>query len=128
MNYNILILVAASLNFMVGLALLYFLVRNFGVVRKLSNEKHKHLDRYFDDLLERIQRIERNHPVQAVANLESYIPEMSGSGANRIKSVVEKLRNGGNPDEVRREHGYSGSEMGLILAAAGLTGNGPNAI
>lgn len=128
MNYNILILAMAFLNFMVGLALLYFLIRNFGAVRELSNEKHKHLDRYFDDLLERIQRIEKNHPVQAVANLESCIPELRDSGVNRIKSVVEKLRNGGNPDEVRREYGYSGSEMGLILAVSGLTGNGPNAI
>ncbi|UCE67794.1 MAG: hypothetical protein JSU85_07255 [Candidatus Zixiibacteriota bacterium] len=128
MNYNILILAVAFFNFMVGAALLYFLVGNFRAVRKTSSEKHRNLDRYFDDLLERIQRLEKNYPVQAVANLESYIPGMNGSGVNRIKSVVEILRNGGNPDEVRREYGYSGSEMGLILAAAGLTGKGSNAI
>ena len=124
MNYSILILATAFLNFMVGLVLLYFLARNIRVVRELSNDKYEHLDRYLGDLLERIQRIEKNHPVQAVASFEDCIPEQSGCDTNRIKSTMEELHCGNDPDEIRREYGYSGSEMGLILAAAGLGGNG----
>jgi len=124
MNYDILILAVSFFNLIVASTLLYFLIKNYGAVRNLSNEKYKHLDRYFSDLLERIQRIERNHPVQAMANIDTGHREHLDSGSNRIKSVLEKLRDGSNPDEVRREHGYSKSEMGLIMASAGAAANG----
>jgi|GEM_PF-6973614 len=124
MNYDILILAVSSFNLMVASALLYFLVKNHAALRNLSNEKYKHFDRYIGDLLERIQRVERNHPVQAMANIDICDRDRLDPGMNRIESVLEKLRDGGHLDEIRREHGYSRSEMGLIMASAGLTENG----
>jgi hypothetical protein len=120
MNYDILVLAVSFFNLIVALALLYFLAKNHGAIRDLSNEKYKHLDRYFGDLLERIQRIERNHPVQAMANIGAGARERLEPGSNRIKYVLEKLRHGNHPDEVCREYGYSKSERGLIMASAGL--------
>jgi hypothetical protein len=124
MNYDILILAVSSFNLMVASALLYFLVKNHGALKDLSNERYKYFDRYIGDLLERIQRIERNHPVQAMANIDMNERERPDKGLNRIESVLEKLREGSHPDEVRKEHGYSKSEMGLIMASAGLAANG----
>ncbi|UCC78311.1 MAG: hypothetical protein JSW64_08465 [Candidatus Zixiibacteriota bacterium] len=128
MNYDILILAMAFINLTVGFALLYFVIKSSGTVKESSDEKYKHLNRCIDDLLERIQRIEKNYPDQAIAAPESYMPQNGHSGAIRAKSVMEKLRNGENPDQVRKDHGYSRSEMGLILAAAGLAGNNPSSI
>jgi len=125
MNYDIIILAVSFFNLIAASALLYFLIKNYGALRNLSNEKYKHLDRYFGDLLERIQRIERNHPVQAMANIDAGNRKHLDSGSNRIKSVLEKLRDGSSPDEVRREHGYSKSEMGLIMASAGRLQTAP---
>lgn len=128
MNYDILILTLAFINLAIGLALLYFVIKKPGGAKGLSDGKYDHLNNYFDDLLERIQRVEKDHPVYAIANLEKNIPQDDSSGANRVKSVLEKLRNGENPNSVRKEHGYSGSEMSLILAAAGLSGDNAGSI
>jgi hypothetical protein len=123
MDYNYAILTVTTINLVVCLGLIFFLVRIYLILKDLTSDKHKHLDLYYSDLLERIQRIERNNPVQAAAEMESRDPVNPEPADNRIKSVTERLRDGGDPDQLRKEHGYSRSEMGLLLASAGLASN-----
>ena len=122
MRYDILILAGAVCNLAVGIAILYFITKNTAVIKEFSRERYNNIDRYFNDLLERIQRIEWNNPVQVSANYEMSKPAQPDPGINRINSVIQKIQNGMDPDEIRKENGYSKSEMGLILATAGLTG------
>lgn len=120
MYYSILILAISLINLVMVSALLYGFMKNSKALRDFSGERYRHLDAYFNDMLERIQRIEGDHPVQALAKFDSPDRKVTNPVPNRIKSAIEKIREGADPEEIRREHGYSGSEMGIIMATAGL--------
>ena len=122
MIFNFLNWAIPFLNLIAVAVLLYFLTNNYRIVKSSKNENSRLSDRYYEDLLERIQRIERNHQAQATTAPDSRDSDSAATDANRIKSALTSLRNGSNPEKVRREHGYSGSEMGLIMASASLAG------
>ena len=125
MNYIILILAVSFFNLMATLLILYFIARNYGAIKNLSDESYQHFDRYHGDLLERLRKMEETFPGQTTGNISR---DSIDSCRNRIKSAVEKLQRGDNPDRVRGEYGYSKSEMGLLMATAGLIPTGVNDI
>jgi hypothetical protein len=76
-------------------------------------------------LLEKMKGIEQAHLSLSVNEQKSDHVAAPGPSENRIKAAKDRLNSGIAPDIVGRECGYSGSEMGIILASAGLNSLAP---
>ncbi len=120
MFVEVAVLTISVLNIVVVSTLLIVLMRYLKANKNSYAASDDRAEQYYGDLLERIKRIEKENPSKVLAKFESRDLNIINAGTNRIKSAVKRLREGSLPDEVRREFGYSHSEIGIIMASAGL--------
>ena len=120
MTPAILNLTITILNLALSLGIIYFLLHYLRIAGQSPDLEPAREDPRIEDVLQRL------------AKIEDYLHSLDFSGGrpeshsnenrnrNRIKSAVISLQNGEDPEEVGREYGYSRSEMGILLATAGL--------
>lgn len=105
---------------------MFLLLRYDAINReKTTAEDRKSLYLLQSKLLDKIKGIEQAHPTLSVSEQKFDPVAVPGPSENRIKTAMDKLNSGIAPDVVGRECGYSGSEMGIILASARLNSLAP---
>ena len=120
MFVEVAVLTISVLNIIVVSTLLFVFMKYFKANNNSTTVSDDRAERYYDDLMERIKRIEKENPSKVLAKFENQDLNIINAGTNRIKSAVKRLREGSPPDKVRKEFGYSRSEIGIIKASAGL--------
>lgn len=120
MFVEVVVLTISVLNIIVVSTLLIVVVKYLKANNNSNAASGDGAEQYYDDLLERIKRIEKENPSKVLAKFENQDLNIINAGTNRIKSAVKRLREGSPPDRVRQEFGYSRSEIGIIMASAGL--------
>lgn len=120
MFVEVAVLTISVLNILVVSTLLIVLMKYLKANNNSNAASGDGAEQYYDDLLERIKRIEKENPSKVLAKFENQDLNIINAGTNRIKSAVKRLREGSPPDRVRQEFGYSRSEIGIIMASAGL--------
>ncbi len=121
MFVEVIVAAISLINLIIVSVLMYSVIKRLEAFKYGAENTDGRAERYYHDLLERIRRIEEDYPAQALAIVEEPVLDTAGAGTNRIKSAVKKIREGDTPEDVRREFGYSRSEIGIILASAGLS-------
>lgn len=120
MFVEVAVLTISVLNILVVSTLLIVLMKYLKANNNSNVASEDRAEQYYDDLLERINRIEKENPSKVLAKFENQDLNIINAGTNRIESAVKRLREGNSPDKVRQEFGYSRSEIGIIMASAGL--------
>ena len=120
MFVEVVVLAISVLNIIVVSTLLIVMMKYLKANNISNAAPDGRAEQHYDDLLDRIKRIEQDNPSKVLAKFENQDLKIINEGTNRIKSAVKKLREGSSLDTVRKEFGYSRSEIGLIMASAGL--------
>lgn len=121
----LLVLAISALNLLVVSGMFLLLLYDSRNRSKATAEDRQSLYQLQSKLLEKIKIIEQLHFPPSVSEQKFDSTAAPGPGENRIKAAVDRLNSGIAPDIVGRECGYSGSEMGIILASARLNNPAP---